>query len=234
MVFPVVRYGCENWTIKKAEHWKIDVFKLWCYRRLLGVLWTARRSNQSILKEINPEYSLEGLMIKLKLQLFSHLMWKANWLEKTLMVEKTEGRRTRRQQKMRWLNGITDSMDMNESEQTPGDSEGQGSPARCSPWVAKSQTWLSDWTPPSCPNTHIKERQSQNPALGILAPQSILLTIFHLTDFTYNPISNIPIIKKTSEKVQAYMSNPKVKDIPTSSKMLTSPHSFKAYSQFTY
>ena len=110
MVFPVVMYGWERWTIKKAEHWRIDAFELW--RRLLRVPWTARRSNQSILKEINPEYSLEGLMLKLKLQFFVHLMQRADSLEKTLMLGKIEGRRRRGWQRTRWLDGITDSMDM--------------------------------------------------------------------------------------------------------------------------
>ena len=112
MVFPVVVYGCESWTIKKAEHRRIDTFELWCWRRLLRVPWTARRSNQSILKEISPEYSLEGLMLKLKLQYFGHLMQRADSLEKTLMLGKIEGRRRRGRQRMRWLDGITDSMDM--------------------------------------------------------------------------------------------------------------------------
>ena len=105
MVFPVVMYGCESWTVKKAEHRKIDAFELWCWRRLLRVPWTARRSNQSILREISPEYSLEGLMLKLKLQYFGHLMWRADSFEKTLMLGKTEGGRRRGWQRMRWLDG---------------------------------------------------------------------------------------------------------------------------------
>ena len=113
MVFPVVMYGCESWTIKKAEHQRIDAFELWCWRRLLRVLWTARRSNQSILKEINPE--LERLMLKLKLQYFGYLMRRSDSFEKTLMLEKIEGGRNRGQQRMRWLDGITDSMDMSVS-----------------------------------------------------------------------------------------------------------------------
>ena len=112
MVFPVVMYGCESWTIKKAECPRIAAFELWCWRRLLRVPWTARRSNQSILKEINPEYSLEGLMLKLKLQYFGHLMRRTDSFEKTMMLEKIEGRRRRGRQRMRWLDGITDSMGM--------------------------------------------------------------------------------------------------------------------------
>ena len=116
MVFPIVMYGYESWTIKKAEHQRIDAFKLWCWRRLLRVPWTARRSNQSILKEINPEYSLESLLLKLRHQYFGHLIQRANSLEKTLMLEKIEGKRRRGQQKMSWLGSITNSMDMNLSK----------------------------------------------------------------------------------------------------------------------
>ena len=116
MVFPVVMYRYDNWTIKKAEHQRIDAFELWCWRRLLRIPWTARRSNQSILKEINPKYSLEGLILKLRLQYFGHLMSRADSLEKTLMVGKIEGRRRRGKQWMRWLDGISDSMDMSLSK----------------------------------------------------------------------------------------------------------------------
>ena len=112
MVFPVVMYGCKSWNIKKAERWKIDAFELWCWRRLLRVPWTARRSNQSILKEISPEYSLEGLMLKLKLQYLGHLMRRDDSFEKTLTLGKIEGRRRKGRQRMRWLDGITDSMNM--------------------------------------------------------------------------------------------------------------------------
>ena len=116
IVFPVVMYRCENWTIKKAECQRINSFELWCWRRLLGVSWTARRSNQSILKEINPEYSLERLMLKLKLQYFGHLMWRADSLEKTMMLGKIESRRRRERQRMRWLDSITNSVDMSLSK----------------------------------------------------------------------------------------------------------------------
>ena len=142
----MVMYGCQSWTIKKAERWRIDAFELWCWTRLLRVPWTARRSNQSILKEINIEHSLEGLMLRLKLQHFGHLMQRADSLEKTLMLGKTEGGRRGGWQRMRWLDGITDSMDM--TEQTPRDSEGQGSLACCSPRGHKESDmteWLN-WT----------------------------------------------------------------------------------------
>ena len=116
IVFPVDMYGCESWTIKKAEHRRIDAFELYCWRRLLRVLWTARRSNQSVIKEISPDYSLEGLMLKLKLQYFGHLMQRNDLFEKTLILGKIEGRRRRERQRMRWLDGITDSIDMSVSE----------------------------------------------------------------------------------------------------------------------
>ena len=144
MVFPVVMYGFESWTIKKAECWRIDAFELWCWRRLLRVPWTARSSNQSTLKEISPEYSLEGLMLKLKLQYFGHLMWRADSFEKTLMLWKIEGKRRRGWQKMKSSDGIAYSLDMSLCKLSVGD--GKGGLVCCSPWGLKElgmTRWLN-------------------------------------------------------------------------------------------
>ena len=145
MVFPVVMYRCESWTIRKTECQRIDAFELWCWRRVLRVLWTARRSKQSVLKETNPEYSLKGLILKLKLQYFGHLMWRANSLEKTLVLGKIENKRRKGWQRMRWLNRITDSVDMNLSK-LQEIVEDRGAWCAVVHGVVKSWTRLRNWT----------------------------------------------------------------------------------------
>ena len=147
MVYPVVMYGCESWTVKKTEHWRIDAFEVWCWRRLLRVPWITRRSNQTILKEVSPEYSLEGLMLKLKLQSFGYLMQRTDSLEKTLMLGKSEGGRRRERQRMRWLGGITHSMDMS-SGKLRGVGDGQGGLVCYGSWGRKESdtTERLNWT----------------------------------------------------------------------------------------
>ena len=167
IVFPVVMYGCESWTIKKAEGWRTDAFELWCWRRFLRVPWIARRSNQSILKKINPEYSLVGLMLRLKLQYFGHLMRRPDSMENTLMLGKSEGRRRRGWQRMRWLHGITNSMDTNLSKlwKMVMDREAWRAPVH---GVTKRHDWVTElnwtaWGLKACPNIHTSpERESKD------------------------------------------------------------------------
>ena len=183
MVFPVVMYGCEIWTVKKAESWKTDAFQLWCWRRLLRVPWTARRANQSILKEISPGCSLEGLMLKLKLQHFGYLMPRVDSLEKTLMLGGTGGRRRRGRQRMKWLDSITDSVDMGlgRLQELVMDREAWRAAIH---GVVKSRTWLSEWTESPC-----------------MAPFKLCTQHFHLytsvqNSFMVNPIAGKYFWKK--------------------------------------
>ena len=170
MVFPIVMYGCESWTIKKAERWRIVAFELRCWRRLLRVPWIARRSNQSILKEISPEYSLEGLMLKLKLQYFGRLMWRADSLEKTLMLGKIEGGKRREQQ--RWLDGITDSMDMSLSklQELVMDRDAWHAVVH---GVTKNPTQLSNWTKLLYNIVLVSAIHQHESAIGVRSPLSL-------------------------------------------------------------
>ena len=194
IVFPVVTYGCDSWTIKKAEHWRIDSFQLWCWRKLLRVPWTARRSNQPIQKEINSKYSLERLLLKLKFQYFGHLMWRADSLEKTLMPRKIEDKRWRVLQKMRWLNDITDSMDMNLSKFWEMVEERKAWHAAVH-GVAKSWTLLISWTTKEVDHRDYRGGKREKSSLELKFQKletlyhvhDIILSFFHFTTGNRSP-----------------------------------------------